>query len=37
MKELHLSEVTFYIFRKGTGKGVRREGNLVRKLRSAAE
>lgn len=36
MKELNLSEVTFYIMRKGTGR--EKEGgriNLVRKLRSA--
>lgn len=36
MKELNLSEVTFYILRKDTGKGKRGWGiNLVRKLRSA--
>lgn len=36
MKELNLSEVTFYILRKGTGKGKGRGKriNLVRKLRS---
>lgn len=33
MKELNLSEVTFYILRKGIGKGIGK-GNLVRKLRS---
>lgn len=36
MKESNLSEVTFYILRKGTGEG--KGGgrvNLVRKLRSA--
>lgn len=35
MKELNLSEVTFYILRKGTGKGKRGEKgvNLVRKLK----
>ena len=37
MKESNLSEVTFYILRKGTGKGERggERVNLVRKLRSA--
>lgn len=35
MKELNLSEVTFCILRKGTGKGTRERVNLVRKLRSA--
>lgn len=35
MKELNLSEVTFYIWWKGTGKGNKEERvDLVRKLRS---
>lgn len=29
MKELNLSEVTFYILRKGTGKGRRGEKGLI--------
>lgn len=37
MKGLNLSEVTFYILRKGKGKGRGGRVNLVRKLRSAEE
>lgn len=34
MKELNLSEVTFFIWWEGTGMGKEEGVNLVRKLRS---